>query len=263
MLRDGAAWRARVELRDPRTANSVWEHETRAETSSLTRDVAYRLAAVLANDIDAHLKSRRTKLIEALRAALPFSHPERRGRFGSLEAAKAFEDGTALYDELEYAQARQAFRSAADLDPRNPIVAAWLSRAAQLVKDEREATEAAERAESLITPQTPSIDALFVRAIAAEVRRDLPDAERAYRQLVAKEPNEPEWAVELGGFLDRQTKRREAVASYHQALMLDDRLLRPRLELASREADRRAAGHLDRHHLPQLHTRRQRDRGAR
>jgi len=231
LLRDGAAWRARVELRDPRTANSVWEHETQAETSSLTRDVAYRLATVLANDIDAHLKSRRTALIETLWAASPFSHPERRGRFGSLEAAKAFGDGAALYDELEYAEARQAFRKAADLDPRNAIVAAWLSRAAQLVKDEREATEAAERAEGLITSQTPPIDALLVRAIAAEARRDIPEAERAYRELVRREPHEPEWAMELGGFLDRQTKRREAVASYHQALMLDVRSLRPRLEL--------------------------------
>ena len=39
--------------------------------------------------------------------------------------------------------------------------------------------------------------------------------------------------MELGGFLDRQTRRTDAVAAYHKALMLDARLLRARLEALS------------------------------
>ena len=168
LLRDGAAWRARVELRDPRTANSVWEHETVPETSSLTRDVAYRLANVLASDIDAHLRTGRTRVLEAFRGLSPSGRRERSGLVRSLDAAKAFADGTAWYDDLEYAKARVAFRSAVELDSRNSLLLAWVSRSALVARDENEAIDAAERALSFLTAQTPRLDALFVEAVASE-----------------------------------------------------------------------------------------------
>jgi serine/threonine protein kinase/tetratricopeptide (TPR) repeat protein len=231
LLRDGGAWRARVELRDPRTSNSIWEHETDPETSSLTRDVAYRMTLRLATDIEAHLKGRRSSVVEALMGFLPFGHRDRPGRMRSLEAVKAFAEGAAWYDDYEYARARQAFRMAVDFDSTNPLLLSWLSRAAQLVKDENEATETANRAVSLLTPQTSNVDALFVRAVAAEASRDMEAAELAFRVLVDERPDDPTWAMELGGFFDRQARRADAVVAYHQALMLDQGLLRPRLEL--------------------------------
>jgi len=231
LLREGATWRARVELRDPQTANNLWEHETSSETSSLTRDVAYRLAMVLSADIETHLKSRRTGVIETLMRLWPFGGHEPPGRLRSLDAAKAFADGTAWYDDLEYAQARRSFHAAVDLDPRNPVLLAWLSRAAQLLKDDGEATDAADRAVSSLTTRTPRVDELFVRAVAAEAHRDITSAERLLRELIAERPDEATWAMELGGFLDRQTRRTDAVAAYHKALMLDKGNLRARLEL--------------------------------
>jgi len=231
LLRDGGAWRARVELRDPQTSNSVWVHETKPETSSLTRDVAFRLATLLADDIDAHLRSSRTSARHALAWVLPSSRRERPGRVRSLDVAKAFADGTAAYEDLEYAQARKAFRAAVDLDPRSPLLLAWLSRAAQLAKEESEATEAAARIESTVGDQASEVDGLFAQAVSAEARREMDAAERAYRALTDRRPGDPMWTMELAGFFDRQARNADAVAQYHAALTLDPRLVRPRLEL--------------------------------
>ena len=102
----------------------------------------------------------------------PWGGEERAGRWQSIDIAKAFAEGTAWSKDFEYAQAREAFRLASALDPRNPVLLAWVSRAAQLVKGEDEATETADRAVSLLRSRTPLVDALFVRAVAAEARRD-------------------------------------------------------------------------------------------
>jgi serine/threonine protein kinase/tetratricopeptide (TPR) repeat protein len=231
LLRDGGAWSARVELRDPRTSNSVWVHQTEPRTSSLTRDVAFRLAMVLADDIDTHLRSPRTAAIKALTWVIPSSRQVRPGRARTLDVAKAFADGTAAYEDLEYAVARKAFRAAVDLDPRNPLLLAWLSRAAQLAKEESEATEAAARIESTVTDETADVDALFAEAVSAEARREMQAAERAYRALTDRRPGDPAWTMELAGFFDRQAQNADAVAMYHAALTQDPRLVRPRLEL--------------------------------
>jgi serine/threonine-protein kinase len=231
LLRNGGAWSARVELRDPRTSNSVWVHETSAETSSLTRDVAFRLAMALADDIDAHLRSNRTTVLRAATSVLPSGGRGRPGRARTLDVVKAFTDGTSAYEDLEYAQARKAFRAAVDLDPRNPFLLAWLSRAAQLAKEEAEATEAADRIESTISDDAAEVDVLFARAVSAEARREVDAAERAYRALTERRPGDPAWTMELAAFFDRQARNADAVAQYHAALTLDPRLVRPRLEL--------------------------------
>jgi len=231
LLRDGGSWRARVELRDPRTANSIWTHETTRETSSLTHEVAHRLTSILAEDIDARLSSRRTATVKALLGLLPFGRRERPGHVRSLEVAKALADGIGWYDDLEYAKARQAFRTAANLDARNPLVLAWLSRVALVMRDENAALDAAERSLPLLTAEVAPVDAVFVEAVAAEARRDLATAERKYRALRAQRPDDPSLVMELAGFFDRQARNADAVVEYHEALRLDERLLRPQLEL--------------------------------
>ena len=197
----------------------------------MTRDVAFRLATVLADDIDAHLRSSRTSARLALAWVLPSSRRERPGRVRSLDVAKAFADGTAAYDDLEYAQARKAFRAAVDLDPRSPLLLAWLSRAAQLAKEEGEATEAAARIESTVGDQASEVHGLFAQAVSAEARREMDAAERAYRALTHRRSGDPMWTMELAGFFDRQARNADAVAQYHAALTLDPRLGDRRLEL--------------------------------
>ena len=161
--------------------------------------MAYQSARSLAEDLEAHLKSRRSSVIDVLRSAWPWGREVRAGRWQSIDIAKAFAEGTASYEDLEYAQAREAFRAASGLDPRNPVLLAWVSRTAQLVKGEDEATETADRAVSLLMSRTPRVDALFVRAVAAEARRDAAAAENFYRELTRERPDDPTWAMELGG----------------------------------------------------------------
>ena len=186
---------------------------------------------LLAEDLEAHLKSRRTSVIDVLQSVWPWGGEERAGRWQSIDIAKAFAEGTAWYEDFEYAQAREAFRMASALDPRHPVLLAWVSRAAQLVKGEDEATETADRAVSLLRSRTPLGDALFVRAVAAEARRDAEAAESFYRALTRERPDDPTWAMELGGFLDRQARNADAVSVYHTVLDMDDQFPRPELEL--------------------------------
>jgi tetratricopeptide (TPR) repeat protein len=169
--------------------------------------------------------------MKALTWVFPSSRRGRPGSARTLDVAKAFADGTAAYEDLEYAAARKTFRAAVDLDPRNPLLLAWLSRAAQLAKEESEATDAAARIESAVIDDTAEVDALFAQAVSAEARRDMETAERAYRALTDRRPGDPAWTMELAGFFDRQARNADAVAMYHAALTLDPRLVRPRLEL--------------------------------
>ena len=136
-----------------------------------------------------------------------------------------------MYEDFEYAQAREAFRAASGLDPRSPVLLAWVSRTAQLVKAEDEATETADRAVSLLASRSPRVDTLFVQAVASEVRRDASAAESFYRELTRERPDDPTWAMELGAFLDRQARNADAVSVYHGVLTVNERLLRPQLEL--------------------------------
>jgi len=83
----------------------------------------------------------------------------------------------------------------------------------------------------LIDSQTPRDDSLFTEAVTAEAKQDFGTAEAQYRALVRRYADEPSWLMELAGFQDRRTQNAEAIATYHQALALDSRLTRARLEL--------------------------------
>jgi tetratricopeptide (TPR) repeat protein len=230
LLRDGTAWRARVELRDARTANNLWQYETAPVTSSLTHDTAYQLTLALATEVNRRVTPLRRRVLDTVKALGPVGR-RAVARPRSLEAAKAFADGVAWYDDLEYARARQRFADAVELDPQNPLLLAWLSRTAQIIRDDKTATDAGERAVAAITARTARVDALFAQAVASEARRDAVAAEDAYRSLTVVRPDDLTWTTELAGFLDRQGKPADAVSAYHAALGVNARLLRPRLEL--------------------------------
>jgi len=230
LLRDGAEWRARVELRDRATATTAWTYETVVEKTALSRDAAYRLALSLAEGINSHFRTPEARLKYAVMRWLGMTDAAVVAHVQSLEAAQAFEEGSRWYESLEYAAARRSFAAAVQRDPRNPLALAWLSRAAQLTRDNNQAIEAADQALSRVTDQTPRSDVLFVRAVSAEARRDYVVAEGAYRALTSQR-RDPGWAMELGGFLDRRDRSADAVVAYHQALDSDPRAVRARLEL--------------------------------
>jgi tetratricopeptide (TPR) repeat protein len=230
LLRDGGEWRARVELRDRATTTTAWVFETPAEKTALSRAAAYSLTLALADAIDDHFTTRPAWLKQAIRRVFGSLRGVVVPHVQSLEAAKAFEEGSRWYEHLEFASARRAFELAVQQDPRNPLALAWLSRAAQLTRDNEQAIEVADQSTSRLTDQTPRTDALFVRAVAAEAKRDVVAAEEAYRTLTAESPD-ASWSLELGGFLDRRDRNADAAVAYHQALERDPQLVRPRLEL--------------------------------
>jgi tetratricopeptide (TPR) repeat protein len=238
LLYENGAWRARVDLRDPQTATTRVSAETGVVVSSLAKNTTYGLMPPLAGDIDAGFVregSMRIRLAGFLRNLSGRRLPARSPRMGSIDAAAALEQGLDAYAQEEYAEALRAFTVASAQDPRNPLPFAWRSRAARLMRLDDDAAEAAEQAVRLMGDQTLSHDRLFIETVAAEARRDAATAETRLRALISRFSDDVTWVIELAAFQDRQASTREgwsaAVATYHQSLALDGRLMRPHLEL--------------------------------
>jgi tetratricopeptide (TPR) repeat protein len=235
LVYENGAWKARAEFRNAETATSEAMHETAPVVSSLPKDAAYSLVTSLAAGIDERVGQTapaRARLADALRRIVGRASPAPRPALQTLDAAAAFEQGIDAYEQQEHSAALRFFTTAAQLDARNPIPQAWRSRTAWLMRQDREAQEAADQAVRLaaVAELFPT-DAIFVQAVSAEVRRDARTAGARYQDLVAAQPDEPAWITELAGFQDRQLQTTAAVESYHRALALDPRLIRPHLEL--------------------------------
>jgi len=224
------AWRARVEFRNASTATNLRVVETKPIVSSLSKETAYGLMAAVTDIVDAHFASSQTKVL----ASIGFDTRGARKRAASLrtlDAVEAYERGLRAFESLEYADALQAFQTAAGLDTRHPLAAAWVSRLARLLTQWDMAREAGAKAVALITAETPSADALFARAVAAEADRQNDEAAKHYRDLATRFADEPLWLLELAGFQDRAGLTADAVSSYHALLARDPRMIRPHLEL--------------------------------
>src|SRR5206468_10938720 len=101
---------------------------------------------------------RRTHVRDPIRRVGGRPPPSVTARMTKPEAAKALEEGMNAYEQLEYAEAQRSFGRAADLEPRNPLPLAWVSRIAILTRQDDEAAKAADQAARLLTPQTRDVD---------------------------------------------------------------------------------------------------------
>ena len=102
----------------------------------------------------------------------------------------------------------------------------------QLLRQNDAARQAGDSGDpSDLRPRRPEVDQLFVAAVSAEVKRDFETAESRYRDLGARYPDEPTWLSELASFQDRRNQTEDAITTYREAVRLDNRLVRPRLEL--------------------------------
>jgi len=235
LLYENGAWRARVEFRDATTATNAAAQDTAPVVSSLIKDTAYGLMPSLTAAIDAHFVAagpRRASVARHLlglagRAPVLSTMP----RLRTLDAAAAFEQGLDAYEQQEHGVALTAFTMASTLDARNPLPAAWRSRAATMMRRDAEAAEAAQQATRLLTERTSGASRLFVGAVAAESQRDFAAAEERYRDLVANDPGNPAWLMELGSFQDRRLQTPQAIDSFAAALEADARVPRAHLEL--------------------------------
>jgi tRNA A-37 threonylcarbamoyl transferase component Bud32/Flp pilus assembly protein TadD len=233
LLREGDAWKARAEIRDPANGETVATVETDAVTSALPKEAAFDLVIQLTQRVKDHFLGEgpvRASLSASARRLVSGDEAAGVPRLGTLDAAEAFERGLDAYERMEYAIARDAFGEAAGRAPRNPLPQAWRSRVAALMRQDRDADESADRAAALSADALPASDRLFVEASVAD-RRDQRAAEERYRELAARYPDEPAWLIERAAFEDRQGRVREAEASYASALKLDAALPRPHLEL--------------------------------
>ena len=234
LLYENGAFRVRVSLIDPKTATNRAARDTAPLVSALPKDGTYGLVPTVRPVVDAYFVEvgpLRLSARSLLRSMLGDAPESPLPRFRSLDAAAAFERGLDSYAQQELGMALSAFTQATELDPQNPLAAAWRSRVARMMRRDDEASEAGRQAERLLTTATRPAQALFVRAIAAESRRDFTYAESQYRELVRRYPDDPTWKMELAGLLDRQLRADDAVAAYYDALQLDERLVRPHLEL--------------------------------
>ena len=223
LIYENDRWRAQAEIQDASTSTRVALLQTAGVPSSIPKEVAYSLIAQVASAVQEHFKANGPGKSYSMRPAS--------ARLRSLDAAKSFEEGLNALEVLEYSAAARFFAQARDLDSRNPVPLAMLSRVFESLRKTDQASDAAEAAARLVSGNTPRIDTLLVNAIVAEVRRDFEAAEASYRRLVAIHPDEPSWLIELGGFQDRRTRVEDAIVSYQKALALDGRLPRPDVEL--------------------------------
>ncbi|HEY6613300.1 MAG TPA: serine/threonine-protein kinase, partial [Vicinamibacterales bacterium] len=220
---EGGRWRARAEIQDASTSTTAAVVETDAVSSSIARDTAYTLVGQIAALVQEHFRTNGPGQSYTLRSAS--------ARLRSLDAVRAFEEGLSALGQLEYSVAESAFLQARKQDARSPMPIAWLSRVELLLRKPEQAAEAADAAVALLSNATPRADRMFVNAVVAEARRDYEAAERTYIEWIAAYPDDATGLIELGGFRDRRSQTEAAVVSFRRALALDNRLLRPHVDL--------------------------------
>jgi tetratricopeptide (TPR) repeat protein len=216
------AWLARADLRNATTRTALGMVETDAVPSSLSTETAQRLIASLASLVQDRFKVRWPHRVRPRSAE---------GRFRSLEAASAFEEGLNAYEQMEYAAAVAGFRRAVERDPQRAIGHAWLSRTSLLLGDSRGAEAAGQASATLVTTTTPRDHAIFAAAATAEARNDLQNAEQRYRDLANLHPDDAVGQIELADFLKRHTRNEPAVDAYLAALALDPGIIRVHVDL--------------------------------
>ena len=238
LLYENGSWQARIDVRDAGTATNTATYGVDGVVSSLMKDAVYGLMPSVTARIEGHFTEAagwRARLADSVRRMTGRARGSGSPRLLVLDAAADFERGLDAYDQQEYASALKFFTAASTRDDRNPLLAAWRSRVARLMRLDDQASEAAEDAARLITPRTSPRERLFIEAVVAEARRDYAEAEERYRDLVAAFPEEPAWLLELGGFQDRTAVTGEAtsqaIGTYLDALKMDSRLARADLEL--------------------------------
>jgi serine/threonine protein kinase/tetratricopeptide (TPR) repeat protein len=228
------SWRAKVEIRSAETATNIAAYQGDSIVSSLPKEVAYDLLPLLIQRVETHFQRaapRSRRLVDFVKA--PFEHasetPTR--TFHTLDAAADFEEGLRAYDDFTYAESARSFAAATEKDPQSALAYAWLGHANQILQKDDLARQAADKASQLVTPSIPPAEATFVAAVKAESARDYATAQAHYRELAARQPDDPSWLMELGAFQYRRGSWSDGVTTYRSALSLDERYVRPHLEL--------------------------------
>ena len=220
--RDGA-WVAEAEVRNVETGTNIATVRTDSITSALPQETAQRLMVALASRIQAQFKLNWPH-------RPPTTNAEA-ARFPTLEAARAFEEGSNAYEQLEYGTARAAFMRAVELDGQRVLSYIWLSKTSLLLGDLKGAEAAARAGSQLVGAHTPRSSAVLAAAVLAESQNNLTSAEHFYRELSGLHTDDPSLQIELADFLKRQNRNEPAVEAYHRVLAVDPEYRRVHVDL--------------------------------
>jgi tetratricopeptide (TPR) repeat protein len=139
---------------------------------------------------------------------------------GSIEAVRRFEQALALArlgSHLESARELEAALAAdGDFHAARARLAETYDR---LGYADRALVEAKKAVAGLGRAST--LEAARIRAVHARLRRDLPGAAAAYREMIALAPNDPDPVIALAGVLEESGRLAEAAASLERAIALD------------------------------------------
>jgi serine/threonine protein kinase/Tfp pilus assembly protein PilF len=141
----------------------------------------------------------------------------------SAEAQRWYDTGTAALRDGLYYQASKALEQAIKADGNFALAHARYAESLVELDYLDRAKDELLRVSALSPDRTGllPLDALYLDAVTATVRRDFPVAIEAYSQIARLSPNEPQVYVDLGRAYENNEDPTRAIESYNKAISLD------------------------------------------
>lgn len=141
----------------------------------------------------------------------------------SAEAQRWYDSGTAALRDGLFSQASNTLERAINADGNFALAHARYAEALMELDYADKAKDELLRASTLAPDRTGllPLDALYLEAITASVRRDFASAIEAYKVIVSLSPNDPQAYVDLGRAYENNEDPAKAIESYVKATELD------------------------------------------
>ncbi|MDT5060697.1 MAG: eukaryotic-like serine/threonine-protein kinase [Acidobacteriota bacterium] len=141
----------------------------------------------------------------------------------SAAAQRWYDNGTTALRDGSYYQASRAFEQAIVADDNFALAHARYAEALMELDYVDKAKDELLRVSALAPDRSAltQIDALYLDAITATVRRDFPHAIEAYDRIARLSPNQPQVYVDLGRAFENNEDTKKAIESYLKATTLD------------------------------------------
>jgi serine/threonine protein kinase/Flp pilus assembly protein TadD len=141
----------------------------------------------------------------------------------SAAAQRWYDNGTTALRDGAYYQASKALEQAISADENFALAHARYAEALMELDYVDKAKDELLRVSALAPDRSglSEVDALYLDAITATVRRDFPRAVEAYDRIARLSPNQPQVYVDLGRALENNEETKKAIESYLKATTLD------------------------------------------
>ena len=138
-------------------------------------------------------------------------------------AERWYERGTRALGDGSYYQASKAFEQAITADDNYALAHARYAEALMELDYVDKAKDELLRVSAIAPDRSvlPELDALYLDAVTAMVRRDFAHAVTAYEEIARRTPNEPQVYVDLGRAYENNEETKKAIESYLKATSLD------------------------------------------